>query len=224
MGGCRREASAKRPLFPQVSQDYKAALASLRAQDLEELRSYRQPPAPVVWVTDVLCHMFHQEPGWENAKLLLQREDFYQVGLWSVFGPPPHHLPACCSLEVTHTAVEHTHTTHAPPHPLGRRLSGLWLCWKGSFSHPFLILPSLGQRDRGASPSLPVQADMTGAVQLFFLPSFESGDNVGSLGDLAQEFPKTSRRFSSWSEATPARPVGCFWPRDPQKATSWGRL
>uniref|UniRef100_A0ABM5FVF4 Dynein heavy chain domain-containing protein 1 isoform X2 n=1 Tax=Pogona vitticeps TaxID=103695 RepID=A0ABM5FVF4_9SAUR len=68
----------KEQAMKKVSQDYKAALASLRMQDIEELRSYRQPPAPVVRVTDVLCVMFHQEPGWENAKVLLHREDFYQ--------------------------------------------------------------------------------------------------------------------------------------------------
>ncbi|XP_062983829.1 dynein heavy chain domain-containing protein 1 [Elgaria multicarinata webbii] len=62
----------------KVSKDYQAALAVLRVQDIEELRSYRQPPSPVVQVTDILCMMFHQEPGWENAKLLLGGEDFYQ--------------------------------------------------------------------------------------------------------------------------------------------------
>ncbi|XP_061485744.1 dynein heavy chain domain-containing protein 1 [Rhineura floridana] len=62
----------------KVSKDYKAALARLHVQDIEELRSYRQPPAPVVRVADILCMMFDQEPGWENAKLLLNRENFYE--------------------------------------------------------------------------------------------------------------------------------------------------
>ncbi|XP_070605500.1 LOW QUALITY PROTEIN: dynein heavy chain domain-containing protein 1 [Erythrolamprus reginae] len=62
----------------KVSQDYKAALAALRLQDIEELRSYRQPPALVVQVTEPLCLMFQVEARWENAKLLLNREDFYQ--------------------------------------------------------------------------------------------------------------------------------------------------
>ncbi|XP_026544182.1 dynein heavy chain domain-containing protein 1 [Notechis scutatus] len=68
----------KETAMKKVSQDYKAALAALRVQDIEELRSYRQPPALVVQVTDPLCLMFQVEPGWESAKLLLNKEDFYQ--------------------------------------------------------------------------------------------------------------------------------------------------
>ncbi|XP_034282242.1 dynein heavy chain domain-containing protein 1 isoform X2 [Pantherophis guttatus] len=68
----------KEMAMKKVSQDYKAALAALRVQDIEELRSYRQPPALVVQVTDPLCLMFQVEPGWESAKLLLNREDFHQ--------------------------------------------------------------------------------------------------------------------------------------------------
>lgn len=62
-----------------MSKEYKDAMAALREQDIEELRSYRRPPALVVKVTDVLCLMFGQEPGWESSKQLLSREDFYQV-------------------------------------------------------------------------------------------------------------------------------------------------
>nr|XP_034971207.1 dynein heavy chain domain-containing protein 1 [Zootoca vivipara] len=62
----------------KVNKDYKEALAMLRQQDIEELRSYRQPPATVVMVTDILCLMFEQEPGWENAKLLLNRDNFFE--------------------------------------------------------------------------------------------------------------------------------------------------
>ncbi|XP_077782912.1 dynein heavy chain domain-containing protein 1 isoform X3 [Podarcis muralis] len=62
----------------KVNKDYKEALAMLRVQDVEELRSYRQPPETVVMVTDILCLMFEQEPGWENAKLLLNRDNFYE--------------------------------------------------------------------------------------------------------------------------------------------------
>uniref|UniRef100_H9GRX1 Dynein heavy chain domain 1 n=1 Tax=Anolis carolinensis TaxID=28377 RepID=H9GRX1_ANOCA len=65
-------------LFSQVRQDYQTAVAMLHLHDVEELRSYRQPPATVVRVTDILCLMFQQEPGWESAKMLLNREDFYQ--------------------------------------------------------------------------------------------------------------------------------------------------
>ncbi|KAJ6652297.1 hypothetical protein lerEdw1_012750, partial [Lerista edwardsae] len=62
----------------KMSKEYKQAMAALREQDIEELRGYRRPPALVVKVTDVLCLMFGQEPGWESAKQLLSREDFYQ--------------------------------------------------------------------------------------------------------------------------------------------------
>ncbi|KAM5180437.1 LOW QUALITY PROTEIN: dynein heavy chain domain-containing protein 1 [Mantella aurantiaca] len=50
----------------------------LRLWDVEELRSYRSPPAAVIMVTDVLCAVYGKEGGWENAKLLLGQEDFYQ--------------------------------------------------------------------------------------------------------------------------------------------------
>lgn len=90
-----------------MSGDYRAALASLRAQDIEELRSYRQPPEQVVWVTDILCSMFGEEPGWESAKQMLSQEDFYQVrppplslspprggeGLWPQGAPFPAQVP-----------------------------------------------------------------------------------------------------------------------------------
>ncbi|XP_053163641.1 dynein heavy chain domain-containing protein 1 isoform X3 [Hemicordylus capensis] len=71
----------------KMSTDYKDALAALRVQDIVELRSYRQPPAPVVKVTNVLCMMFGLEPGWENAQVLLHREDFYED---LVFYPKDH--------------------------------------------------------------------------------------------------------------------------------------
>ncbi|XP_077197132.1 dynein heavy chain domain-containing protein 1 isoform X2 [Paroedura picta] len=69
---------AKELAMKKMSKDYRTALAGLRAQDIEELRSYRQPPEQVVWVTDVLCKMFGEKPGWENAKQMLSQEDFYQ--------------------------------------------------------------------------------------------------------------------------------------------------
>nr|XP_056714739.1 dynein heavy chain domain-containing protein 1 [Euleptes europaea] len=69
---------AKELAMRKMSKDYKAALAGLRAQDVEELRSYRQPPEQVVWVADILCKMFGEKPGWENAKQMLCQEDFYQ--------------------------------------------------------------------------------------------------------------------------------------------------
>ncbi|XP_060119766.1 dynein heavy chain domain-containing protein 1 [Heteronotia binoei] len=69
---------AKELAMKKMSKDYREALAGLRAQDVEELRSYRQPPEQVVWVTDILCKLFGEKPGWEAAKEMLSREDFYQ--------------------------------------------------------------------------------------------------------------------------------------------------
>ncbi|XP_067420749.1 dynein heavy chain domain-containing protein 1 [Emydura macquarii macquarii] len=62
----------------KMNTDYRAALAGLQLQDIEELRSYRSPPASIVRVTDTLCMMFSKEPGWESAQQLLGQEDFYQ--------------------------------------------------------------------------------------------------------------------------------------------------
>ncbi|XP_044881349.1 dynein heavy chain domain-containing protein 1 isoform X10 [Mauremys mutica] len=62
----------------KMNTEYKAALAGLQVQDIEELRSYRLPPASILRVTDTLCMMFSKEPGWESAKQLLGQEDFYQ--------------------------------------------------------------------------------------------------------------------------------------------------
>ncbi|XP_054830568.1 dynein heavy chain domain-containing protein 1 [Eublepharis macularius] len=69
---------AKELAMKKVRGNYRAALTGLRAQHVEELRSYRQPPDQVVWVTDILCKMFGEKPGWEAAKQMLSREDFYQ--------------------------------------------------------------------------------------------------------------------------------------------------
>ncbi|XP_069616108.1 dynein heavy chain domain-containing protein 1 [Ranitomeya imitator] len=55
-----------------------AVQKELRILDVEEIRSYRIPPAPVVMVTDVLCTVFRREQGWENAKLLIGKDNFYQ--------------------------------------------------------------------------------------------------------------------------------------------------
>ncbi|XP_030402635.1 dynein heavy chain domain-containing protein 1 isoform X1 [Gopherus evgoodei] len=62
----------------KMNTEYKAALTGLQVQDIEELRSYRLPPASILRVTDTLCMMFSKEPGWESAKQLLGQEDFYQ--------------------------------------------------------------------------------------------------------------------------------------------------
>ncbi|KAG8593835.1 hypothetical protein GDO81_000962 [Engystomops pustulosus] len=62
----------------QTRLQWAAVQKELRVLDVEELRSYRAPPPPVIMVTDVLCTVFGREPGWENAKLLLGQDHFYQ--------------------------------------------------------------------------------------------------------------------------------------------------
>ncbi|CAM5073721.1 unnamed protein product [Eretmochelys imbricata] len=69
---------SKESAMRKMNTEYKAALAGLQVQDIEELRSYRLPPASILRVTDTLCMMFSKEPGWESAKQLLGQEDFYQ--------------------------------------------------------------------------------------------------------------------------------------------------
>ncbi|XP_019384098.1 PREDICTED: LOW QUALITY PROTEIN: dynein heavy chain domain-containing protein 1, partial [Crocodylus porosus] len=69
---------AQEEALEKMGADYEAALAQLRAGDVEELRSYRRPPVPVVRVTDLLCRLFQQAPGWDSARQLLGRPDFYQ--------------------------------------------------------------------------------------------------------------------------------------------------
>ncbi|XP_078514868.1 dynein heavy chain domain-containing protein 1 isoform X2 [Lissotriton helveticus] len=62
----------------QIAQEYYAIAGKLTVYDIEEIRSYRAPPHPVILVTDVLCMMFGRDPGWESAKLLIGKEDFYE--------------------------------------------------------------------------------------------------------------------------------------------------
>ncbi|XP_073415923.1 dynein heavy chain domain-containing protein 1 isoform X2 [Dendrobates tinctorius] len=62
----------------QACFQWAAVQKELRILDVEEIRSYRIPPAPVVMVTDVLCTVFGREQGWENAKLLIGKDNFYQ--------------------------------------------------------------------------------------------------------------------------------------------------
>ncbi|XP_019379303.1 PREDICTED: dynein heavy chain domain-containing protein 1, partial [Gavialis gangeticus] len=69
---------AQEEALEKMGADYEAALARLHVGDVEELRSYRRPPVPVVRVTDLLCRMFQQTPGWDSARQLLGRPDFYQ--------------------------------------------------------------------------------------------------------------------------------------------------
>ncbi|XP_053861161.1 dynein heavy chain domain-containing protein 1-like [Malaclemys terrapin pileata] len=76
----------------KMNTEYKAALAGLQVQDIEELRSYRLPPASILRVTDTLCMMFSKEPGWESAKQLLGQEDFYQELLFYPKDELPNNL------------------------------------------------------------------------------------------------------------------------------------
>uniref|UniRef100_S4RIT8 Uncharacterized protein n=1 Tax=Petromyzon marinus TaxID=7757 RepID=S4RIT8_PETMA len=63
----------------QVSPVYEAALRALRAlrpRDVEELRSYRAPPPPVVAVADAVGLLFGCHAGWEDARILMLRPNF----------------------------------------------------------------------------------------------------------------------------------------------------
>ncbi|GCC21412.1 hypothetical protein chiPu_0019882, partial [Chiloscyllium punctatum] len=54
------------------------ALQSLNSANLDEIRTYRAPPPPVVMVMNTLCLMFGKPEGWENAKQLIGQPNFYQ--------------------------------------------------------------------------------------------------------------------------------------------------
>ena len=55
------------------------ALQCLRVGDLEEVRSYRDPPQGVVRVLDALCLLFNRPCSWDSARQLLGQHDFYEV-------------------------------------------------------------------------------------------------------------------------------------------------
>ncbi|KAK7929090.1 hypothetical protein WMY93_005485 [Mugilogobius chulae] len=54
-------------------------VTSLELCALEEVRLYRDPPEPVVMVLDAVCVLFHEPPGWDSAKHLLCRDNFFQL-------------------------------------------------------------------------------------------------------------------------------------------------
>ncbi|XP_067841628.1 dynein heavy chain domain-containing protein 1-like [Heptranchias perlo] len=67
--------------FAMVRPVYMAALhtlQSLSSSDLDEVRTYRAPPPPVVSVMNTLCMMFGKPDGWENVKQLISQPNFYQ--------------------------------------------------------------------------------------------------------------------------------------------------
>ncbi|XP_069748391.1 dynein heavy chain domain-containing protein 1 isoform X2 [Narcine bancroftii] len=53
------------------------ALKSLSSSDLDEVRTYRAPPLPVVTVMNTLCTMFGRPHGWDNVKQLISQPNFY---------------------------------------------------------------------------------------------------------------------------------------------------
>eukprot|EP00795_Rhopilema_esculentum_P014239 gene14239-5264_t len=74
----RKEAKEE---FGKLTPVYEAALAALKSldiHDVEEMRSYRAPPVGVKFVADMICLMFEKPANWEDAKLLLIRENFFQ--------------------------------------------------------------------------------------------------------------------------------------------------
>ncbi|XP_071943742.1 dynein heavy chain domain-containing protein 1-like [Antedon mediterranea] len=65
----------------KVNPIYEAALTalkSLNSHDLDEIRSYRAPPAVVVNVVSALCLLFHQPYDWASGKLLINRDNFFE--------------------------------------------------------------------------------------------------------------------------------------------------
>ena len=54
-------------------------LDCLDFSDLEEVRHYRDPPIGVVTVMNAICLLFNHPPGWDSARLLLRRLNFFQV-------------------------------------------------------------------------------------------------------------------------------------------------
>ncbi|XP_078402239.1 dynein heavy chain domain-containing protein 1 [Cetorhinus maximus] len=67
--------------FGKVKPIYATALKALQAlspMDLDEVRTYRAPPPPVVMVMNTLCWMFGKPDGWDNVKQLIGQPNFYQ--------------------------------------------------------------------------------------------------------------------------------------------------
>ncbi|XP_052798483.1 dynein heavy chain domain-containing protein 1-like isoform X5 [Mya arenaria] len=65
----------------RLNPNYKAAilaLDSLNRQDLDEVKSFREPPELVKYVVNALCLLYDKPQDWENGKLLLTRENFVQ--------------------------------------------------------------------------------------------------------------------------------------------------
>ncbi|XP_048242736.1 dynein heavy chain domain-containing protein 1-like [Haliotis rufescens] len=67
--------------FDKVNPSYQAAQAALCAlskNDIDELKSYREPPDVIKFVINALCLLFRKKHDWEEGKLLLIRDNFLQ--------------------------------------------------------------------------------------------------------------------------------------------------
>ncbi|CAF1514427.1 unnamed protein product, partial [Adineta ricciae] len=53
------------------------ALRLLNKADYDEIRTFRQPPQPVLAVMNTICIMFNRKPEWNEAKILTVKEDFF---------------------------------------------------------------------------------------------------------------------------------------------------
>ncbi|CAF4961095.1 unnamed protein product, partial [Rotaria sp. Silwood1] len=53
------------------------ALKMLNKADYDEIRTFRQPPQPVLAVMNTICVMFQRKPEWSEAKILMVKENFF---------------------------------------------------------------------------------------------------------------------------------------------------
>ncbi|UJR29306.1 hypothetical protein I4U23_010520 [Adineta vaga] len=53
------------------------ALRLLNKADYDEIRTFRQPPQPVIAVMNTICIMFDRKPEWLEAKILTTKDDFF---------------------------------------------------------------------------------------------------------------------------------------------------
>ncbi|CAF3428145.1 unnamed protein product [Rotaria socialis] len=61
---------------PQYENALKA-LKMLNKADYDEIRTFRQPPQPVLAVMNTICIMFQKKPEWSEAKILMVKENFF---------------------------------------------------------------------------------------------------------------------------------------------------
>nr|XP_006818816.1 PREDICTED: uncharacterized protein LOC100376274 [Saccoglossus kowalevskii] len=74
----KKEAQEEQEKVDPIYDAALSALKSLNPLDVNEIRSYRVPPAIVVNVVNALCLLFKQPYDWESGKGLLNRENFFQ--------------------------------------------------------------------------------------------------------------------------------------------------